>query len=86
MGTSTRPAERAGTLTLGDLTVNRLGFGAMRVTGPYAWGGRRDRAAMYELLRRAYELGHNVFDTADSYASEYSPRSGPCAPRPSARG
>jgi aryl-alcohol dehydrogenase-like predicted oxidoreductase len=57
---------------LGDLTVNRLGFGAMRVTGPYAWGGRRDRAAMYELLRRAYELGHNFFDTADSYGPNVS--------------
>ena len=72
MGTSTRRADRAGTLTLGDLTVNRLGFGAMRVTGPYAWGGRRDRAAMYELLRRAYELGHNFFDTADSYGPDVS--------------
>jgi len=72
MGTSPRPAERAGTLTLGDLTVNRLGFGAMRVTGPYAWGGRRDRAAMYELLRRACELGHNFFDTADSYGPNVS--------------
>jgi pyridoxine 4-dehydrogenase len=67
-----RPADGAGTLTLGDLTVNRLGFGAMRVTGPYAWGGRRDRAAMYELLRRAYELGHNFFDTADSYGPNVS--------------
>ena len=72
MGTSTRRADRAGTLTLGDLTVNRLGFGAMRVTGPYAWGGRRDRAAMYELLRRAYELGHSFFDTADSYGPNVS--------------
>jgi len=60
------------TINVGDLTVNRLGFGAMRVTGPYAWGGRRDRAAMYELLRRAYELGHNFFDTADSYGPNVS--------------
>lgn len=67
-----RPAASAGTLTLGDLTVNRLGFGAMRVTGPYAWGGRRDRVAMYELLRRACELGHNFFDTADSYGPSVS--------------
>jgi pyridoxine 4-dehydrogenase len=52
---------------LGDLTVNRLGFGAMRVAGPDIWGEPRDRAAMRRLLVRAFELGHNFFDTADSY-------------------
>jgi pyridoxine 4-dehydrogenase len=57
----------ASTLRVGDLTVNRLGFGAMRVCGPNVWGPPRDRAAALTLLRRAFELGHNFFDTADSY-------------------
>ena len=55
------------TIRLGDLTVNRLGFGAMRVCGPNIWGPPRDRAAALAVLRKAYELGHNFFDTADSY-------------------
>jgi aryl-alcohol dehydrogenase-like predicted oxidoreductase len=67
-----KPAAAAGTLRLGDLTVNRLGFGAMRVAGPYIWGGRRDRADMYKLLRRAFDLGHSFYDTADSYGPEVS--------------
>jgi aryl-alcohol dehydrogenase-like predicted oxidoreductase len=72
MAKSLKPASSAGTLKLGDLTVNRLGFGAMRIIGPYAWGGRRDRAGMLELLRRAFDLGHTFFDTADSYGPETS--------------
>ena len=55
------------TIRLGDLTVNRLGFGAMRVCGPNVWGPPKDRAAALAVLRKAYELGHNFFDTADSY-------------------
>jgi len=54
-------------LKVGDLSVNRLGFGAMRVCGPEIWGPPRDRPAALEVLRRAYELGCNLFDTADSY-------------------
>jgi pyridoxine 4-dehydrogenase len=54
-------------IKLGDLTVNRLGFGAMRVCGPQVWGPPKDRAAALKVLRRAYELGCNFFDTADSY-------------------
>lgn len=54
-------------ITLADLTVNRLGFGAMRVCGPQVWGPPKDRAAALGVLRRAYELGCNFFDTADSY-------------------
>jgi len=50
-----------------DLTVNRLGFGAMRVCGPQVWGAPKDRPAALRVLRRAYELGANFFDTADSY-------------------
>jgi pyridoxine 4-dehydrogenase len=54
-------------IRLGDLTVNRLGFGAMRVCGPQVWGPPKDRPAALKVLRRAYELGCNFFDTADSY-------------------
>jgi len=62
------PAAQAGTLTLGgDLTVNRLGYGAMRITGPGIWGPPADPAAALATLRRAVELGVNFIDTADSY-------------------
>ena len=57
-------------MKLGDLTVNRLGFGAMRVLGPDIWGEPRDRAAAQRLLRRAVELGVNFFDTAQSYGPQ----------------
>src|SRR5262245_25386042 len=57
----------ASTIKVGDLTVNRLGFGAMRVCGPNIWGPPRDRANAHKVLRRALELGVNFFDTADSY-------------------
>jgi len=61
-------AAAAGTLTIGgDLTVNRLGFGAMRLAGPGVWGAPADRAAAIRVLRRALELGVNFIDTADSY-------------------
>ncbi|MGH7418703.1 MAG: aldo/keto reductase [Candidatus Rokuibacteriota bacterium] len=72
MDPATRPAAAAGTLKLGELTVNRLAFGAMRVAGPDIWGEPKDRAAMRRLLVRAYELGHNFFDTADSYGPDVS--------------
>jgi len=51
----------------GDLPVNRLGFGAMRITGPGIYGPPADRPAMRALLRRAVELGVNFIDTADMY-------------------
>src|SRR5262245_12917653 len=54
-------------MKVGDLTVNRLGFGAMRVCGPSVWGPPKDRKHAHAVLRRAYELGANFFDTADSY-------------------
>ena len=54
-------------MNIGDLTVNRLGFGAMRVCGPQVWGPPKDRAHALRVLRRAYELGCNFIDTADSY-------------------
>ncbi|MGH8642763.1 MAG: aldo/keto reductase [Burkholderiales bacterium] len=62
----------AGTVRLGDLTVNRMGFGAMRVTGPDIWGDPPDRPAARRLLARAVELGINFLDTADSYGPEVS--------------
>jgi aryl-alcohol dehydrogenase-like predicted oxidoreductase len=67
------PAGQAGTITLGgDLTVNRLGFGAMRVTGKGIWGPPEDRSAALATLRRAVELGVNFIDTADSYGPDIS--------------
>jgi aryl-alcohol dehydrogenase-like predicted oxidoreductase len=62
------PAAQAGTVALGgDLTVNRMGFGAMRITGKGIWGPPEDRAGAIATLRRAVELGVNFIDTADSY-------------------
>ena len=63
------------TLTIGgDLTVNRLGFGAMRLTGEGIWGEPKDTAEAKRVLRRAVELGINFIDTADSYGPEVSER------------
>jgi aryl-alcohol dehydrogenase-like predicted oxidoreductase len=58
---------KSGTVTLGDLTVNRLGFGAMRITGQGVWGQPADPETARKVLRRAVELGVNFIDTADSY-------------------
>src|ERR1700682_515326 len=57
-----------------DLTVNRLGFGAMRITGPGIWGEPPDRAEAIAVLRRAIELEINFIDTADSYGPNVSER------------
>jgi pyridoxine 4-dehydrogenase len=54
----------------GDLPVNRLGFGAMRLTGEGIWGWPPDRANALNVLRRAVELGVNLIDTADAYGPE----------------
>src|SRR6059058_5988553 len=56
----------------GDLTVNRLGFGAMRLTGDGIWGWPPDRENALKVLRRAVELGVNLIDTADAYGPEVS--------------
>ncbi len=65
--------ERSGTLTLGgDMTVRRLGFGAMRITGEGIWGPPRDHQEALRVLRRAVELGTNLIDTADSYGPHVS--------------
>jgi aryl-alcohol dehydrogenase-like predicted oxidoreductase len=66
-------ASLAGTVTLGgELTVNRLGFGAMRITGDGVWGPPKDRKGAIAVLRRAVELGVNFIDTADSYGPNVS--------------
>ena len=57
---------------LGDITINRLGFGAMRLTGKGVWGEPADRAACLATLRRLPELGVNFIDTADSYGPAVS--------------
>jgi len=67
-----KPAHAAGTVRLGSLSVQRMGFGAMRVTGAGVWGDPPDRGAAKALLRRALELGVTFFDTADSYGPEVS--------------
>jgi pyridoxine 4-dehydrogenase len=62
------PAAAAGTITLGgDLTVNRMGFGAMRLTGKGIWGPPRNRDEAIRVLQRAVDLGVNFIDTAYSY-------------------
>src|SRR6266403_2506730 len=66
-------ADSSGTVSLGgELTVNRLGFGAMRITGDGVWGPPKDRAGAIAVLRRAVELGVNFIDTADSYGPNIS--------------
>ena len=68
-------AAAAGTFRLGDdLEVNRMGFGAMRITGKGIWGEPRDPEEARRVLRRAIEIGVNFIDTADSYGPEVSER------------
>jgi len=70
---STPDAGAAGTIDLGgDLTVNRLGFGAMRITGDGIWGEPKSRDVAKDVLRRAVESGVNFIDTADSYGPHVS--------------
>ena len=70
---STPSAGAAGTIDLGgDLTVNRLGFGAMRITGDGIWGEPKSRDDAKAVLRRAVELGVDFIDTADSYGPDVS--------------
>ncbi|HEY7121987.1 MAG TPA: aldo/keto reductase, partial [Solirubrobacterales bacterium] len=70
--TTTVTDENAGTITLGDRTVRRLGFGAMRITGPGIWGPPADHDEAIAVLRRAVELGVDLIDTADSYGPDVS--------------
>jgi aryl-alcohol dehydrogenase-like predicted oxidoreductase len=73
---SERPiAADSGVFKIGDdLAVHRLGFGAMRITGPGVWGEPKDPAAMHKVLRKAVDLGVNLIDTADAYGPEVSER------------
>src|ERR1700722_111430 len=73
-GVSAQPtAAAAGTIDVGgDLTVNRLGFGAMRITGSGIWGEPPSREQAIATLRRVVELGINFIDTADSYGPSVS--------------
>ena len=66
--------EKTGTFRIGEdgPTVRRLGFGAMRITGPGIWGDPPDREVAKQVLRRAVELGVNLIDTADSYGPHVS--------------
>jgi pyridoxine 4-dehydrogenase len=67
------PAARSGQFVVGaDLEINRLGFGAMRITGEGVWGEPKDRKEAVRVLRRALELGINFIDTADSYGPRVS--------------
>jgi pyridoxine 4-dehydrogenase len=74
--TSKQPdAAASGTFKIGgDLRVHRLGFGAMRITGPGIWGEPKDPAEAKRVLRKAVELGVTLIDTADSYGPEVSER------------
>ena len=73
MRATTLSAASAGTITLGgELTVNGLGLGAMRLTGDGIWGPPKDHAAAIAVLRRAVELDVNFIDTADSYGPNVS--------------
>ncbi len=75
MKTELPDAVASGTFNIGgDLPVHRLGFGAMRITGPGVWGEPRDPAEAHRVLRRAVELGVNLIDTADAYGPEVSER------------
>ncbi len=70
---ATQTTSPSGTVTLGnELTVRRLGFGAMRITGDGIWGPPKDPASALAVLRRAVELGVNFIDTADSYGPYFS--------------
>jgi len=68
-------AAQSGTFTLGgDLTIHRLGYGAMRITGEGIWGEPKDHDESIRVLRRTIDLGINLIDTADAYGPEVSER------------
>ena len=70
---SEKPAAKSGQFLIGnDLEVNRLGFGAMRITGQGVWGQPADRHEAIKVLKRAIDLGVNFIDTADSYGPNVS--------------
>ncbi|MGV6875533.1 aldo/keto reductase [Pseudochelatococcus sp. B33] len=65
-------ANLSGQFKIGDISINRLGYGAMRITGPGIWGPPSDRNAALATLRRLPEIGVNFIDTADSYGPDVS--------------
>jgi pyridoxine 4-dehydrogenase len=65
-------ARLSGQFQVGDITINRLGYGAMRLTGPGIWGPPSDRNAALATLHRLPEIGVNFIDTADSYGPDVS--------------
>jgi pyridoxine 4-dehydrogenase len=67
MTTTNPPAAQAGSYRVGDLDLNRIGYGAMQLAGPGVFGPPRDRTAAIQVLRTAVELGVNHIDTADAY-------------------
>jgi pyridoxine 4-dehydrogenase len=70
--TTTITDENVGTIEIGERRVRRLGFGAMRITGPGIWGPPADHDEAIAVLRRAVELGVDLIDTADSYGPNVS--------------
>jgi aryl-alcohol dehydrogenase-like predicted oxidoreductase len=70
--TTTITDENTGTITIGEQTVRRLGFGAMRITGPGIWGPPADHDEAIAVVRRAVELGVDLIDTAASYGPDVS--------------
>jgi aryl-alcohol dehydrogenase-like predicted oxidoreductase len=85
--TTNPPAARAGSYRVGDLDLNRIGYGAMQLAGPGVLGPPRDRAAGVDVLRTAVELGVNHIDTADAYPRRgRRPRDGCGHHRSSVRG
>ena len=73
MATSTVNAKASGTFSIGgDLPVNRMGYGAMRITGDGIWGAPKDIEGAKKVLRHVVELGINFIDTADAYGPEVS--------------
>ncbi|MFB0495200.1 pyridoxine 4-dehydrogenase [Mucilaginibacter sp. OAE612] len=71
MASTTSSFEKTFTIG-GDITINRLGYGAMRITGPGIWGPPKDKDESIRVLKRAIELGVNFIDTADSYGPNIS--------------
>src|ERR1700739_2591808 len=67
MTSTNLPAAQAGAYRVGDLDLNRIGYGAMQLAGPGVFGPPRDRAAAIEVLRTAVEMGVNHIDPADAY-------------------
>lgn len=72
---NTRPAHASGTFDLGgDLTITRLGYGTMQLTGPGTWGEPADRENAIRVVRRAADLGVTLFDSADAYGPDITSR------------